>query len=325
MEDTLQTWPLPPTEQTISSSPTGIWAGISIMESPSSLKQPIFGADLKKKLFRGLSGLLPMPHVVAKAQSMMVDPNSNFDELASIIETDPEITLRVLKLANSAYYGLKNNVYSVHQACVMLGLRIIGEIIMAAGTSSLFSRSLEAYRMTPKGLWQHSLAVAIGSRKIAKVVRPELANEAFLSGLFHDVGKFILDDQIFSRNDSFKKFLGDDQSSHFKVEKQILGFDHSEIASELCRRWKFPLQVTNAVRHHHSAPQDLDNELTLILYTADNLSKRNDNGNGSGGQPHPIDDKVMEFLAMEENDLTHIMSTVNESVNQISAEIFSIN
>ena len=295
------------------------------MKSPSSLKQPIFGADLKKKLFRGLSGLLPMPHVVAKAQSMMVDPNSNLDELASIIETDPEITLRILKLANSAYYGLKSNVYSVRQACVMLGLSIIGEIIMAASTSSLFSRSLEAYRMTPKGLWQHSLAVAIGARKIAKVVRPALANEAFLSGLFHDVGKFILDDQIFSRNDSFKKFLGDDQSSHYKVEKQILGFDHSEIASELCRRWKFPLQVASAVRHHHSAPQDLDNELTLILYTADNLSKLNDNSNASHGQPHPIDDQVMEFLAMEENDLMHIMSTVNESVNQISAEIFSIN
>ncbi len=293
------------------------------MQSTSSFKQPMFGADLKKKLFRGLDSLLPLPQVVQKAQSLMLDPNSSFDDLAGIIETDQDITLKILNVANSAYYSLKNNVCSVRQACVMLGLSVIGEIIMAAGTSNLFSKALEAYSMNPKGLWHHSLAVAFSSRKIADTVSPALVNEAFLSGLFHDVGKIILDDQIFSRNDSFKKFLGDDENTHFKIEKQILGFDHSEIASELCRRWKFPIKVTNAIRRHHASTPNPDNELAIILNTADNLSKLNGNGNGGGGLPHPIDDQVKDFLAMDENDLTHIMAEVNESVNQISAEIFS--
>ncbi len=293
------------------------------METTSSIKKPILGTDLKKKIFRGLDGLLPMPQVVIKAQSLMVDPNSSFDELASIIETDQDITLKILNVANSAYYSLKNTVCSVRQACVMLGLSVIGEIIMAAGTSNLFSRALEAYRLNPKGLWQHSLAVAFSSREIANTVNPALANEAFLSGLFHDVGKIILDEQIFSRNDAFKKFLGDNQNSHFEIEKQILGFDHSDIASELCRRWKFPIEVTKAIRRHHAIIPDHDNELPLILYTADSLTKLNGNGNGGGGLAHPIDDQVMESLSMEENDLTHIMATVNESVNQISEEIFS--
>ncbi|MGD2187351.1 MAG: HDOD domain-containing protein, partial [Desulfobacterales bacterium] len=195
------------------------------MESASSSAQRINLSDLKKRLFRGLDNLLPLPQVVLKAQSLMLDPNSTFDDLADIIETDQEITLKILKVANSAYYSLKTDVSSVRQACVMLGLSVIGEIIMAAGTSNPFSKALEAYSMNPKGLWQHSLAVAFGSRKIANAVKPKVANEAFLSGLFHDVGKIILDEQIFSRNLSFKKYLGDDQNTHFKVEKQILGFD----------------------------------------------------------------------------------------------------
>jgi HD-like signal output (HDOD) protein len=159
------------------------------MESISSFKQNLYGSALKKKLFQGLDSLLPMPQVVLKAQNLLTDPNSSFEELANIIETDQEITLNILNLANSAYYSLKNEVCSVRQACVIVGLSVIGEIIMAAGTSKLFGKALEAYDMNPKDLWQHSLAVALSSKKIAEATHPALANEAFLSGLFHDAAK----------------------------------------------------------------------------------------------------------------------------------------
>jgi HD-like signal output (HDOD) protein len=138
------------------------------MESISSFKQNLYGSALKKKLFQGLDSLLPMPQVVLKAQNLLTDPNSSFEELANIIETDQEITLNILNLANSAYYSLKNEVCSVRQACVIVGLSVIGEIIMAAGTSKLFGKALEAYDMNPKDLWQHSLAVALSSKKIAE-------------------------------------------------------------------------------------------------------------------------------------------------------------
>ena len=145
------------------------------MESISSFKQNLYGSALKKKLFNGLDSLLPMPQVVLKAQNLLTDPNSSFEELANIIETDQEITLNILNLANSAYYSLKNEVCSVRQACVIVGLSVIGEIIMAAGTSKLFGKALDAYDMNPKDLWQHSLAVALSSKKIAEATRPALA------------------------------------------------------------------------------------------------------------------------------------------------------
>ena len=162
------------------------------MQSKSSSKQNLHGDALKKKLIKSLDSLLPMPQVVLKAKSLLTDPNSRFEDLAGIIETDQEITRNILNLSNSAYYSLKNEVCSVRQACVILGLSVIGEIIVAAGTSRLFNRALEAYNMNPMDLWQHSLAVALCSRKIADATRPDLANEAFLSGLFHATGKIIL-------------------------------------------------------------------------------------------------------------------------------------
>jgi len=91
----------------------------------------------------------------------------------------------------------------------------------------------------------------------------------------------------------------------------------------LCKKWKFPIEVTRAVRRHHALTPIQDNELAYILHTADNLTRLNGNGCGGGGRPHPIDDQMLDFLAMDEKDLMHIMVEVNESIYQISAEIFS--
>ena len=265
-----------------------------------------------------------MPQVVLKAQRLLIDPNSGFDELAEIIETDQEITRNILNVVNSAYYSLKNEVCSVRQASLMLGLDVIAEIIMAAATSTLFGKALQAYCMNPRELWQHSLSTALGSRKIAEAIRPSLANEAFLCGLFHDVGKLVLDEHIFSRNEAFKDFLGNCPDPHFKAEKQILGFDHAEIAAELCKKWKFPPAVTRAIRHHHHLNPDHDDDLAFILYVSNNLTRidGNGNGNGTGNLPDSIVDMVMELLALDEDALSRIMREVNESMGQIENEIF---
>jgi putative nucleotidyltransferase with HDIG domain len=295
--------------------------GKTQMESTSLPRQPVFGSALKKKLFRSLDRVLPLPEVITKAQMLLTDPNSNFDELASIIETDQEITLNSLKMANSAYYSLKNEVYSVRQACFILGLKVIAEIVMAASTFSLYNRALRAYSMSPKSLWRHSLAAALSARKIADAVQPDMANEAFLCGLFHDVGKLILDEQIFSRNEAFRKFLGNSPVTHYEAERQILGFDHTAVASELCRRWKFPKAVTKAIRRHHTNTNQVD-DLTLILHIADNLTKVNGNGNSGGCTLYELDENVMQFLLLEEIDIKEIIAEVDDSVSQISTELF---
>ena len=292
------------------------------MESTPNNKRLQQGNELKMKLFKGLEDLMPLPQVVLKAQMLLTDPNSSFEDLANIIETDQEITLKVLNVVNSAYYSLKKEVCSVRQACVMLGLKVIAEVIMAAGTSSVFKKALEAYNMDPQGLWRHSLATAMSSRKIAKAVQPAVANEAFLSGLFHDVGKLILDEQIFSRNDAFKKFLGSSPDTHFEAEKQILGFDHSEIASELCKRWKFPKTVIKAIRRHHNLNPEQVDDLTFILYAADNLTKMNGNGNCGGSKINELDEHVMQYLSLAEDDINDIQIEVNDSVSQMCIEIF---
>jgi putative nucleotidyltransferase with HDIG domain len=194
---------------------------------------------------------------------------------------------------------------------------------MTAGMARLYNRALRAYNMNPKDLWRHSLATALSARKIADMVRPGMANEAFLAGLFHDAGKLILDEQIFSRKKAFKNFLGDSPKTHYEAEKQILGVDHSEITAELCKRWKFPKVVTTAIgRHHRLNPEQVD-ELTFILYIADNLTKMDGNGNSGGCTVYELDEQVMQYLALKEDNISTILNEVNEFVSQMSNEIFN--
>jgi putative nucleotidyltransferase with HDIG domain len=290
------------------------------MESKSSSEQNLHGDALKRELLKGLGSLLPMPQVVLKVQKLLLDPNSSFDEITGIIESDKDMVLKTLKVANSAYYGLRSEVSSVQRACLILGFSVIGEIIMAVGTSRFFSKPLKGYNMKPKALWQHSLKVALGARVIANTARPALANAAFLSGLYHDVGKIILDEHIFERKAAFEKFLGNGQESFLNAEKQTLGLDHAGIAGELCKRWKFPDTLTTAIRQHHDIDTEQPDELAFIVYAADNLMKMGTNGNES--QPHKIDNNIMKFLAIDQKDIFYIMDEINESVNKMSEEIF---
>lgn len=185
------------------------------------------GEALQKIILRKLKELPPMPQVMFKAREVMNDPKSNFKALADILETDQAMAARVLRLANSAYYGLAGKVSSVQHASVLLGYKTVGEIVSMAGSSTLLGDSLEGYKLDSGDLWQHSLAVALASKIIAKKIKPDLENDAFAAGLIHDSGKIVLDKYLQERQPFFETFMKDGQKTFLDAEKAILGFDHS--------------------------------------------------------------------------------------------------
>jgi HD-like signal output (HDOD) protein len=138
----------------------------------------------------------------------MADTSSTFKELGEVIETDQAIAGRVLKLANSAYYGLRGMVSSIHQASVVLGFEALGELITAVGVAGLIDNILEGYGLESGSLWQHSLAVAFGSRIIARKKIPKIENSAFSAGLLHDAGKIILDEYVLEKEEEFDLLRG---------------------------------------------------------------------------------------------------------------------
>ena len=290
---------------------------------PSFGKEQPSGIKLKYGILRTLDDLPAMPHVVQKAQGIMARPDSNIKELSRVIELEQAIATRVLKLANSAYYGLSGKVSSVQHASVLLGFKALGELISVAGISNLMSKDLKGYQLNSGDLWRHSIAVAFGSRIIANRKDAEFGNLAFFAGLIHDAGKLILDPYVYERKDSFDEFMANGENTFVNAEKAILGFDHSEIAFELCQKWKIPNDQRIAIRFHHNPSKSDGSELAFILHMADYIAMANGYGAGTNGAQYQTEDGVMEFLNLREEDVEYIKKDVQESVEKMSEEVYA--
>jgi HD-like signal output (HDOD) protein len=279
------------------------------------------GETLQKIIMRRLQELPPMPQVMFKAREVMNDPKSNFKALSDILETDQAMATRVLRLANSAFYGLAGKVSSVQHASVLLGYKTVGEIVSMAGSSTLLGESLDGYKLDSGDLWHHSMAVALASKIIAKKIKPEMENDAFAAGLIHDAGKIVLDKYLQERNRLFEDFMKEGDKTFLDAEKQILGFDHSEIAALMCQSWKIPNTLTTAICYHHYPSRSKESILAYIVHVADSLSLMSGIGTGIDGMLYQMDSKALGYLGLPEDKIGPIMEETVDSVQKITSQM----
>lgn len=274
------------------------------------------GEVLKKRILKTVSELPPMPQVAQKARELTSNENASFSDLAKIIETDQAIAARVLKIANSSYYGVMGNVTSIQHASVVLGMKTLNELLTLACASTFLGSELKGYGMSSGDLWRHSLATAGCARIIASKKKPDLMDDAFSVGLIHDCGKLILDRYIFEHKAAFEDYMRDGQKSFLDAEKQILGFDHSQIAAEVCEKWQIPKKLTNALQYHHNPSAVRGNELAYIVHAADAIALMSGIGSGIDGMMYQIDPKAMEFLGLDSTQISMLMAEAAEFVEK---------
>lgn len=278
------------------------------------------GEPLKAKILRRVGELPPMPQTVFKAREILGDPKSNAQEVAKILETDQAIAAKILKMANSPYYGLMGKVSSIQHASVVLGYKTLAEIVTLAGGSAVLGDTLEGYDLAAGDLWRHSLGVAFGSKIIASRKHPALANDAFAAGLIHDVGKLVLDPYVKERKEAFQAFMAGEQRPFLQAEKEILGFDHGEIAFELCKTWNVPQGLLSAIRYHHAPAEGDGNDLTAMVHMADVIAMMSGIGVGMDGLLYEMDDRSMQTLGLKDADITALMMEMVESVGSVASE-----
>jgi HD-like signal output (HDOD) protein/DNA-directed RNA polymerase subunit RPC12/RpoP len=273
-------------------------------------------ADLKKRILGSLKDLPPMPQVAQKAREIIANPSSSFSDLAKVIETDQAIVTRILKIANSPYYGLSGKVSSVQHASVVLGVKTLMEILNLACSSEILGKTLTGYDLDAGDLWAHSLAVAAGSQLIARKVNPSLEQDAFSAGLIHDAGKIILDPYIKERKDTFKAFVKEGKETFLNAEKNVLGFDHAELASEACTQWHIPAQIAFAIRHHHDPTPSKGEILSFIVHMADAIALMSGIGSGIDGMLYHMHPDAVTLLKINTDDMSAIMGQIAEYVDK---------
>lgn len=277
--------------------------------------------DIKKRIIKRINDLPPMPKVLFKARQILSDPNSSFKDISKIIESDQAIAAKVLKVANSAYYGLSGMVSSIHQASVVLGYQTLEQVITMVATTSLLAKQLKGYGLNAGGLWKHSLATAMASRLIATKRAPSLENDAFSVGLIHDAGKLALDLHILKKRAEINDFMQRQSASFLLAESHVLGFDHTEVAYDLCQKWKLPENQAVAMRYHHCPEESNGNQLAHIVHLANHIAALAGCGGGPGFDELPVRPETWETLRLKPEDADEMAAQVGASVNEVTTSL----
>ena len=276
---------------------------------------------LKQKIRMCLMGFIPpIAHVVAKAQMVMSDPDAGLRDLVEVIETDQGITTYALRVANSAYYGLSGRVTSIRHASVLLGNKIMGEIIAMAGARGFLGKMLRGYGLESEVLWRHSLAVAIGCKMLATRKAPDLEQDAFAAGLLHDAGMIMLDPYIFEKKELFDEIMEDGTCTFLQAERITLGLDHCEVCAEMFAEWGLPKGLLKPVAHHHR-PGASAGGLGYAVHIADIMARRCGYGAGVDDMLYQADKRAMAFFDLEEEALAGLCGEIRDSVKKIVMEM----
>ncbi len=282
--------------------------------SPESVEK------LKAKILARLGDLPAVSRVVFKARDVMANPDLGIKELAGVIEKDPAMVSKVLRVANSAYYGLSGTVSSIQHATVLLGVKRVGEIISMSGASRLIDKPLAGYKMESGELWEHSLSVAFASKMILQKQNSELSSDAFVAGLIHDIGKMILDPYIAENVDLFESFIANGMTP-IEAETQLLGFSHTEMGYEACVAWGIPEALRTAIRFHHNPSESGDRLLAYAVAFGDVLAGMSGVGTSAEGLVYPMETETMARLGATDEDILSVLGDMVESVQKVEEDI----
>jgi putative nucleotidyltransferase with HDIG domain len=205
---------------------------------------------VEKVYGRQLKSIPSLPPVLSKVNSLLDDPEASLREIANLLSTDSGLASRVLKLANSAYYGLPRVVSTIPLAATILGISAIKNHVV----NIAYADSMTALGGTYEGygvIWSHSLSTAAWARAIASTVPDVDVEEAFTAGLVHDIGKAL---SLRLRPEAFGRIVSQFKKTGRPVmalEEQVIGFDHARIGGWMAARWKLPEPLVNSIRWHH--------------------------------------------------------------------------
>lgn len=208
------------------------------------------------------AGDLPsLPTIALKIIEMVGDSRTSAGDLQRVIMSDQALAARVLKIANSALFNTRSEITTISHAVVVLGFTTLRSVVMTSSIHRVFSDGTRrGGSLSDAVLWEHSLAVAIASREIARWTEAISPEEAFIAGLLHDIGKLVLSKNLETRYVEVLNEVIRGDATFIDAENRLLGFNHAHLGALVARKWKLPHSVANAILYHHNpgmAPADV--------------------------------------------------------------------
>ncbi|GAB4248651.1 MAG: HDOD domain-containing protein [Acidobacteriota bacterium] len=265
--------------------------------------------EIHHRIYSCIEEIPTLPAVVPRILAVLEDEDADVDQIAAVISHDPSVTAKILRVANSAYYGFSGEISTLPKAIVLIGLRMVKSLAVSIPLIHAFPgvRAGES-GLNPRELWIHSLAVATLLQRLAHRRRHPHPEALFITGILHDVGQLILA-HFFPP--LFQRALLDVERGVVArldiAERELFGADHGTVAGILLRRWKFPSNLVAPVACHHSdeIPDDVDRIALAGLRVADHAACRAAFSPSSHEEPELLETDLQE-LEIEPDDVADL-------------------
>ena len=277
-----------------------------------------------KQIISNIRNLPTPPIVFHQIQKVIADPTASAGQVAAVLAEDPAMSVKVLKLTNSAFYGLAREIESVKHAVMIIGMEAIKNLVLSASVLDMFKND-DIDQEFQEAFWRHSLATAFCGRLLARrlnargMVDPDTA---FSSGLLHDVGKLIISCFLPEENAKFQAARKDDsESQDFIVEERALGFNHAQIGGFLATTWKLPKRLADSIAYHHH-PQLSEDELPVayLVHLGDHIAKKTFYDPQRGDIVGCLEEGVAEYMQINDDDIMTFVALLREEY--VKAETF---
>jgi HD-like signal output (HDOD) protein len=268
--------------------------------------------------------LKPISDVAGKVLALLDDPDCGVSDLSDIIRHEPALTANLLKLANSAYFGLPGKLNDAKQAIVYLGMSQVVDLVLLVSCSNSFSGSHEGYGLKAGELWKSAVSGAIIANDLAQLKGLKQGSLIFTGSLLRDIGKVVLDQFI---NPAISKIMDrvTDQSITFaEAERQVLGFDHVQVGAMVAKNWNFPDALQCVIRYYHSPLEAKGCFLEAsVVHLADALCRKLEIGPGVDDRSYPEDERVVRSLGLDASRIQGVIDNFGIKMERINA-LFNI-
>ncbi|MFK5926369.1 MAG: HDOD domain-containing protein [Desulfuromusa sp.] len=248
-------------------------------------------------------------------------------DVINLVRNDTNLTARVLKIVNSAAFGLINNITSIDRAISYLGERIIVSIAVGDCAGKLFDKELSGYESAGGDLWKHDLRTAIAAREVVTQSGADISPElAFTAGLLHDIGKALISDYLQGTVVAAVDLITAEEGfDYLDAEEKLVGFDHTRAGYELAREWNLPDELAEVIRYHHEPAKAKEEYRPLVyaVHLGDNIAMMGGFGTGSDSMRYKLDQKYTDYIKIGPKSLATIMLNVDIEFEKLESSFTS--
>jgi HD-like signal output (HDOD) protein len=278
-----------------------------------------------ESLLKGLVELSSLPFIYIKINEAVNNPRSSMQDISDIISNDPGLSSRLLKLVNSAFYSFSSKIETVSRALLIIGTQQIRDLALATSVVNLF-KGIPDSLVSMESLWKHSVACGLAAKKLAIARQSESHVERFFTaGIIHDVGRLVIYKKIPETARDMILRCKTERKPLCLVEKEVIGFDHSELGHKLAQSWHLPPSLEEAIACHHTPWHAKRHPVeTCVVHIADYIAHEMQLGDSGEQYIPPLDEKVWEVTGIPASMVPSISEELRSEFEDVVQSLWEL-